>query len=416
MDWQHQALSLGGALMIGVLVGIERGWSLRTVPDGTRVAGLRTFALLGLVGGIAGFVATVGHVLAGGALVAGAVALLGFAYSSRLRDDPDATSAVSALLVLGAGFLSGSGYPGPAVAIGAVTALILGLREELHGFIARLDAADVKAFVRYAVIALAVLPFLPNRQMGPLDAWNPAKLWLIIVLVTGLSFAGYVANRLFGARHGTLATAVIGGAYSSTAVTQSLSERLGRNGHADGPEAAGIALASAVMYLRVIILVAALAPRMLAPFAVLVAPALLVAGVAGWLLYQRADNGEAAAPPGNPIALLPAFGFVAFIAIAAVAVRWAQGHFGESGIAAMLFLMGALDVDTSIVTAGTLPPDAISASLAALAIAGTIVANMGVKIGVTVAYARAPGRKAALALVASTVVLALSIAIGFLRM
>ena len=105
--------------------------------------------------------------------------------------------------------------------------LLLALRQELHGFVERLDDDDVKALARYAVIAGAVLPFLPNGHYGPLGAWNPQQLWLVVVLVTGFSFLGYVANRIFGERHGTIATALIGGAYSSTAVTQSLAQRLG---------------------------------------------------------------------------------------------------------------------------------------------------------------------------------------------
>ena len=131
------------------------------------------------------------------------------------------------------------------------------MREELHGFVERLDADDVKALARYAVIAGAVLPFLPNGNYGPLGAWNPQRLWLVVVLVTGFSFLGYVANRIFGERHGTIATALIGGAYSSTAVTQSLAQRLGAKKQA-GAEPAGIALATAVMYLRVPVLIGGL--------------------------------------------------------------------------------------------------------------------------------------------------------------
>jgi len=292
---------------------------------------------------------------------------------------------------------------------------VLASREELHGFVDRLDRRDVLALARFAVIALAVLPFLPDGRYGPYGAWNPATLWWVVVLVTGFSFAGYIANRLFGARHGTVATALIGGVYSSTAVTQSLSQRLGT---AEGGEAesAGIALASAVMYLRVIVLVAILAPRLFQPFLVLVIPALIVAWAAGWWLYRRAPKSEGGAPPGNPIALLPAFGFVLFVAIAAVAARWAEQRFGDQGIAALLFLMGSMDVDAAIVTAGGLRPDAIAPVLAALAIGGTILANMTVKLGITFANARGRGRSAAAALLASMVVLGVTLIIGWLRL
>jgi len=233
--------------------------------------------------------------------------------------------------------------------------------------------------------------------------------------VTGFSFAGYVANRLFGARHGTLAKAVIGGAYSSTAVTQALARRIGAEGR-DTTAIAGIVLASAVMYLRVVVLVAALATRLLQPFVMLIAPALLVQAGLGLWLYRRTAQESGGTPPGNPIALLPALGFLAFVAAAAVAARWAQTRFGSEGIAALLFFMGALDVDASIVTAGGLPPEAIPAELAAIAIGGTIVANMAVKIGVTLAYGRREAVPAALALLASSLVLAATLAAGWMVM
>ena len=143
---------------------------------------------------------------------------------------------------------------------------------------------------------------------------------------------------------------------------------------------------------------------------------MVVAWLAGWWLYRKAEKSDAPAPPGNPIALLPALGFLAFVAIAAVVARWAQGQFGEQGIAILLFLMGSMDVDASIVTAGGLPPDAIGPALAAIAIGGTIIANMAVKIGVTLAYARKNGVGAALALLASTLVLAATILVAWFRL
>jgi uncharacterized membrane protein (DUF4010 family) len=415
MDWSSPLLVLACALGCGMLIGIERGWSQRNEEPGNRVAGLRTFSLLGLIGGIAALVTRQGAAWLGGAMAFGAVAILVIGYSRVLAERRDATTAVSALLVSGIGAIAGLGLVSVALAAAAATVLVLALRDELHGFVARLDAQDVKALARFAVIALAIYPFLPDRDMGPIEAWNPSELWLVIVAVTGFSFAGYVANRAFGIRHGTVATAIIGGAYSSTAVTQALAQRLGQ-AERSGAEAAGIALASAVMYLRVIALVAVLADRMLPAFALLVAPSLAVAFAAGWWLYRRAPMADAPPAPGNPIALLPALGFVLFVAVAAVAARWAEERFGDQGIALLLFLMGAVDVDASIITAGRLPASAIGAELAAIAIGGTIVANMTVKIGVTLAYAPKAGRIAAAALLASTAVLVGSLLVGLLRL
>ena len=340
---------------------------------------------------------------------------IGYAHRPGLSKEPDATTPVASLATVALGFTAGIGEPGFAIAGATVVTLILALKAELHGFVDRLGQDDVKALARYAVIAGAVLPFLPNGHYGPLGAWNPQKLWLVVVLVTGFSFLGYVANRIFGERNGTIATALIGGAYSSTAVTQSLAQRLGSD-LKGGAENAGIALATAVMYLRVLLLIGLLATRVLMPFALILLPALVVAWAAGLWLYAKAPKCDAPSPPGNPIALLPALGFVTFVATAAVLAKWAAGRFGEQGIAVLLLIIGSTDVDTAIVTLGGLPPVAISPLLAAMAIAGTILANMLVKIGIALAYAGRRGLPAVVGMGASVAALAGSIALATTRL
>ncbi|ANY20386.1 hypothetical protein A6F68_01876 [Tsuneonella dongtanensis] len=410
-------LALGAALCAGLLIGIERGWKLRNERPGERVAGVRTFTLLGLVAGLSGLLAAQGYTLVSGLIATGCTAIVAAGYWKGVGagGKPDATSAVAAMVTLGLGFVAGSSNPALAVAAAAVVTLVLALRTEVHRWIGLLDEADIKAFARYAVIAGAIYPFLPDGRYGPYDAWDPHALWLVVIVVTGFSLAGYLANRLFGARRGTIATAIIGGAYSSTAVTQSFSQRLG-SGAGGSAENAGIALATAVMYLRVIVLVAILAGSLLMPFLLIVAPALIVAAIASYVLYRKAEASTGPAPPGNPIALLPAFAFVAFVAVAAVAARWAEGTFGEEGIAILLLTMGTMDVDAAIVTAGGLEPGTIAPALAALAIGGTILANMLVKLGVALAYGRGAARPAALALGASMIALAASLAAGYLRL
>ena len=405
------------ALACGLLIGIERGFDLRGLRAHTRVAGVRTFTLVGLASGLAGLAGQFGQPFAAGALVAGCVAILAIGYANRpgIKRKPDATTPIAALTTVGLGFIAGFGQPGFAIAGAAVVTLLLALKAELHGFLDKLDEDDVKALARYAVIALAVLPFLPNGHYGPLGAWNPQKLWLVVVLVTGFSFLGYVANRIFGERHGTIATALIGGAYSSTAVTQSLAQRLGSE-EKGGAENAGIALATAVMYLRAVLLIGILSTRVLLPFAILLLPPAIIAWVAGFWLYRKAPKCDAPSPPGNPIALIPAFGFVLFVAIAAVAAKWAAGRFGEHGIAVLLLIVGSTDIDTAIITLGGLPATAISSLLAAMAIAGTIIVNMAVKMGITLAYAGRRGLPAVGAMATSIVALAVMIGLAWLRL
>ena len=408
-------MSLLTALACGLLIGIERGWKLRNQKDGERVAGVRTFTMLGLGSGVAGLAGRLGYPVVAAAIVVGTVALMVVAYSRQLQTQRDATSAVAALVTIAIGFLAGAGQPALAIATAAIAVALLAMRTELHGFVGRLDEQDVKSLARYAIIAGAILPFLPSGHYGPLGAWNPQKLWLVVVLVTGFSFLGYIANRLFGERNGTVATALIGGAYSSTAVTQSLAQRLGRAEH-PGAEPAGIALATSVMYLRITLLVAILSTRVLPAFATLMVPAFLVSAIASWRLYRTAPSDGETAVTGNPIAILPALGFLAFVAAAAVAARWAEGRFGEQGIAGLLLIVGSTDVDTAIITLGGLNPSAIAAPLAALALAGTVLANMSVKLGITLVYARSNGKSAAIALGASMVALVASIAVAGLVM
>jgi uncharacterized membrane protein (DUF4010 family) len=413
--WYWQALSVATALACGLLIGIERGWKLKDQKPGTRVAGVRTFSMLGLGSGIAGLLGSMSLILVSAAIVIAMVAILVIAYSRALESHHDATSAVAAIATVAIGFLAGIGNPALAIACAAIGVAFLALRQELHGLIEKLDADDVKALARYAVIAGAVLPFLPSGHYGPLGAWNPQRLWLVVVLVTGFSFLGYVANRIFGERHGTIATALIGGAYSSTAVTQALAQRLGRQKEA-GAEPAGIALATGVMYLRVPILIAVFATRVLPAISVLLLPAVVVAWAAGFWLYRKAPKSDAPTPPGNPIALLPALGFLVFVAIAAVAAKWAQGEFGQSGIAVLLLIVGSMDVDVAIITLGGLPVAAIGALPAAMAISGTIIVNMAVKIGITLVYAGRKGISAAMAMTASVLVLGAMIALAWMRL
>jgi len=371
--------------------------------------------MLGMGSGIAGLVGAGGHPFAGAALILGTVAVMALAYSRQLESQHDSTSAVAAMVTIAIGFLAGSGNPSLAIACAAVAVAFLALRTELHGFVEKLDEQDVKSLARYAVLAGAVLPFLPNGHYGPFGAWNPQKLWLVVVLVTGFSFLGYAANRIFGERRGTIATALIGGAYSSTAVTQALAQRLGRE-KTGGAEAAGIAIATSVMYLRVPLLVGLLSTRALAEFTLLMTPPFIVSAIASWWLYRRAPTQSDGVTSGNPIAIGPALGFLAFVAIAAVAARWAAGQFGEQGIAILLLITGTMDVDTAIITLGGLDPAAISAPLAAIALAGTVLANMTVKLGITLAYARSKGTSAALALGASMAALAIAMIVAWLRL
>ncbi|WP_144095192.1 MgtC/SapB family protein [Croceicoccus sediminis] len=414
-------LPLLSALAAGLLIGIERGWRQRELASGSRVAGIRTFTLIGGSGAIVAIVAlNISHAVAA-VLLAGLLVVLVTMFLRAMNDtrSRDATTMVAALVALGLGLLGGAGYPAFAVAGAALTSFILAMRRQSHAFVARLTREEMQAIARYAVLAVAILPFLPDAQFGPYDAWNPFRLWLVVLLITGFSIAGYVANRLVGERRGTIVTAMIGGAYSSTAVTASLAQRL-REG-TGGPLSTGIALASAIMYLRVIALTAILAPVVTVPiFLLLGAPTLMA--FAATALAWRFETGEEAASGGprmtnKPFALLPAFVFLAAVAGASLLVNWAQAEFGEAGGGLSLFIAGSFDVDAAIVAFSALPEGAVAPRIAALALAGTVAVNMAFKTGIVLANARwRRGRTAALALLSSLILLLAILIWDFVRL
>lgn len=418
MDGLPAYRDFGVALAAGLLIGVERGWRLRGEEPGKRVAGVRTFGLVGALGGASAIIGQKLHPLVPLSIVVGAVAMLVIAHVRAIEGpgEVSATSLVAVLLALTFGLIAGAGLPAFAMAGAAVTTLVLSLRTELHGLVARLGEADIKALARFAIIAGAILPFLPNERFGPYDAWNPFQLWIVVVLVTGFSLAGYVANRVFGVKRGTLVTAVIGGMYSSTAVTAGLSHRLREEPEAVTTLSAGIALASAVSLARVIILTFLLAQFAAPNLTCLVAPGAVIAATLGLLLARRSLPLAAPTTTHSPVELLPALGFSMLVAAMALAARWAEQTYGGMGLATLTLIVGAFDIDAAIVTLGGLSANSIDGKTAGLILTMAVIANMLVKISVVVLYAGwKRGRAAIGALGASTFVLMALAAIQAMR-
>lgn len=416
-EWATQldlAFQLLTALAAGLLVGIERGWRQRDEAEGARVAGVRTFTLIGGCGGLISVLATHASPLLATVLLTGLVVLLvgAFLRPRAAEIDRDATTMVAAITTLGFGLLAGAGFAAVALAGAAVTTLVLALRKPIHGLLRSLSEEEVHAIARYAVIAVAVLPFLPDANYGPYGAWNPFRLWLIVLLVTGFSVLAYISNRVIGQTRGTIATALIGGAYSSTAVTAAFAARL--NDAETGPFATGIALASAVMYLRVLLLAALLAPAVALPLLWLLGPAALTAFAAAAVIWRTEQHATSAGTrlTAKPFELLPALGFLLAVAAAALLVHWAQAEFGQAGAAISLFIAGSFDVDAALVAYSSLPGNTVPVATAAVALAGTVAINMAFKAAIVFANAGAKTSKAAgLALLASLAVLVM--VIGF---
>lgn len=383
---------IGLALALGLLVGLQRGWAQRQDEPGTRFAGFRTFGLLGLTGGVAGTLTDGSGPVATIMLAAAAVLIVMGYYRTSLKGDSlSGTASVAGLLTLACGLLAATGRPQIATTIAVSMVLLLALRTQLHRFVGRLNEAEVAATARFALIAVVILPLLPDRAYGPYDAWNPRSLWLVVAMVSGFSFLGYVAAKLLGPTRGTIATAAAGSMVSSTAVTAALANRLKDPGEADTILHAAIAAASATMFLRVIVLTAWLAPFALSSFAPLALPGLVVSliGMAWFIRHARRALPTATArlDVKNPFDLSPALLLMALVMAMTLIARWVLAQYGNSGVAVVLALSGSVDVDSAIITMGNLPAGTLEASLAGLVLVPPVVLNTLFKAAAAVSIA-----------------------------
>lgn len=381
---------LGLALVLGLLIGVERGWHMREEQAGRRVAGIRTFALLGLTGGIAGLMLGGAAQLVVLLLISGVLAalLLGYFVEMRQENTVSATSTLAAMLTLGLGAMATTGHMALAsVGAGSAT-FILGSRAPLHRALNALGERDMKVLLRLALVVFVILPLLPDRGLGPYGALNPYRLWTVVVITGGVSVLGYILVRRLGEQRGTLLAAAMGAVVSSTAVTVDGARRL-REGTSSWAAYAAIAIASCIMLSRSLLLVGILAPFAFSPFAALVLPGLGVSVVsASVLIYLGRDaaaevNSAALKPPDLRLAFL----FALSVAALAIASAWAQAGWGGESAAALIAVGGLADIDAAIATVGTLPPGTIPVEIAALALAGPTLFNTLFKLALLVAIA-----------------------------
>jgi uncharacterized membrane protein (DUF4010 family) len=375
------------ALAIGLLIGLEREWRLRDDAKSEH-AGLRTFGLIGLLGGLANVLNwSAGGWLLPAALLALAVLLIAdLKLGTGALPGRDITTVVAALVTARLGALATSGEAQLAVAAAVVVTVLLNLKARLHRWVDALSEAEIAGVLRLLVVSLVVLPVLPDKGYGPYDALNPRTVWLFVVLISLLSFVGYLAIKILGPRRGHLATGLFGGLVSSTATTAALA-RLGRREvGALYSLASGIALANAVMAVRMIAVVAAIDPELAKAAAWPLGWAAAMALVMTLLLWQRGRRGSATETPEiqNPFEIGPALRFAAILAVTLVLAKFLEDRYGQSGLQVLAAVAGLVDVDAitltvarDTVTGGSIPP-----ALAALLIAA--FANSIFKAGLLV--------------------------------
>lgn len=410
-------VGLLAAVGIGLLIGLERGWRQRDEHAGGRIAGIRTYALLALGGALSGLLALNLSIWFGLIGIGGIIVALLLAHRARLAEADDnvsATNVVVSILTVMLGLAMTTGFLREAIVAGGVMTLILSMREQLHGWLRTLSAEDVRAVAVYGAITLVVLPLLPDKNMGPYAALNPRNLWLVVVFVTGLSFAGYWASKRVGDAQGTIIAAAIGATYSSTAVTAELSRRLRSSQEDPLPLRAGIAAATAMMPIRVSVLVAVLVPTALLPFLTMVGPAIAVALLFAALLYWRARGAAAGGVMArrNPFDIWPAIGFAALVGVIVILSRWTIDQYGGQGVSILIGLTGLYDVDAAIVTAVNLPKNALDTSSLAALLALPVLMNSALKAAlVPVLGGVREGVRAAIPLIASAILIAIGIAL-----
>lgn len=392
LDLNH-VIGVAIGLALGLLVGVQRGWTLRELAEGTRFAGIRTFALMGLAGGIAGVLYV--HAQGPATVLMAAAALLvliGYARASRTGGERvSGTGTMVGLLTLACGFLAGTGEWLLGTIIAVIMVLLLSLRTQLHGWIRGLSEREVLSIARFALIAMVILPLLPDKGYGPYEAWNPRQLWLVVVMVSGFSFVGYFASKYLGATRGVLATAAAGSMVSSTAVTAGLATRMRDGSGEPALMAAAICTASFFMFLRVVLLVGLLAGFALVPFALAVAPGALVSLLLALWFLRRAGWGQEQGPAEvtvkNPFDLGPALLLTVMVMALTVLAHWVLARYGDRGLAAVLAISGTVHVDSAIITMGSLPDGTLAARAAALVLAVPVTLNTLFKGSVAIGLA-----------------------------
>jgi uncharacterized membrane protein (DUF4010 family) len=374
---------LAVALALGLLVGMQRERTERSF------AGVRTFPLITMFGTVCALLAPTfgGWMLAAGLLALAALVVMANLARQKTGDlDIGATTEVAALLLYAVGALVVVNTSA-AVLVCGVVALLLHLKPQLHRLVAAIGEHEVKAIMQFVLISLVILPVLPDAEFGPYQVLNPFKIWLMVVLIVAISLSGYVVFKLLGGSKGTLVGGVLGGLVSSTAATVSFARASRSGGESTALCATVIVLASTVVFVRVLALIATVAapafPRLAPPLAAMLG-AMLVLSLA--LFFFTRNKRMRPPEPENPAELKSALVFGALYAVVLLLVAAARDHFGETGLFTVALLSGLADMDAiTISTSQLAAADRLEASSAWRAILTAALANIVFKTGVVAA-------------------------------
>ena len=376
---------LAVAILGGAAVGVERQRSGHATGPDARLGGIRTFTLLGTLAGIAGLLIESGHPIPASLLLAGGIAVIVAGYIRASSKDVDATTEVAAIVVLGAGALGGLGFLRLSAALTTLTVLLLAEKPRLHGFVERLDEPTMLAAARFAVMSIVILPLLPEGPFGPGPGIKPRELWMLVLLFSGISFVGYIAQRLSGAA-GYPLTGLLGGLVSSTSVTLTFARLSKAHPQQEGPLAVGAVAASTVLFFRVAVAVAVLNAALLPVLARFLAAPLIVAVVAVALGWRSLGGSQADAKAlKNPLQLLSAIEMAGLFQVVLFAVYYMRQWVGDSGLMVSGFVLGLTDVDALTLSMTRSVSTGTTIESACRAITIGIVANSIMKAAIAAA-------------------------------
>lgn len=381
--------NLGLALAIGLLIGTERGWHARNEAEGARVAGIRTFGLAALTGGLVGVLtATLGALFAGLALVSfAALVIIGYwldTHPSAREPDRGMTTELALLTSFILGLTATLGQPLIAAISAVIITTLLGLKPLLHAWLDRLSAEELNASLKFLLISVVLLPLLPNQGFGPWQAFNPYLAWWMVVLVSALSFSGYFAIKLAGERQGILLTSLLGGLVSSTATTLNLAQHARAQRFSPALLAAGILAASSLMFVRVAIEAGVVNPQLLSSLLLPLTIMGVVHLVGAFWLWQQSKGIAHANTDGatlhNPFELANALKFGLLLSVILVVSIGARELFGDTGLYILAFVSGLADVDALTLSTARMSLDTLAAGTARNAILIAVFTNTGVKL------------------------------------
>lgn len=377
-------LQLGVALAIGLLIGTERGWHERKAAEGSRVAGVRTYALIGLLGGVSGLLAERFGALPLGLIFVALAGVLTAAHILAQKEESDVgiTGLIAGLITFALGAMATLGELAVSGSLAVVTTLLLGYKRVIHRWVGSLEKKDLTAGLTLLLLSVVLLPLLPNRGYGPWQALNPYEIWWMVILIASISFAGYYAVKLVGERRGILFTGLFGGLASSTALTMNFA-RLARDQSAMTPVlASAILLACGTMFPRMLLVAGLVNPDLLQG---LLWPAAAMAMIsyapAAWYWYSasHAGGGETDLALHNPLELKAALSFGALLALVMLLARGLKSWLGEHGMLLLAAVSGITDVDAINLTLSRMSQDELPLALAVSAIVVAAAVNSLVK-------------------------------------